>query len=299
MWRLHGDPKYTQAALVDLFTVTEAQSFYACQANELSFVEATSNDMISKLGKGPRAKARKAALKPWPEFVFYTDALLRYASRIDEFGLTGPCHQLLIEVLKRYDFEPALTDPAMIKSWAAQLINYVYWAKQLGVRDYLDTYTKAFNAVYPNEQDEQLDKKQFRNKVYGLTHFVFAASGYYQKPVDAKEFAWILDYFEANIERIIKDGTDDIIAEVGVSFLLAGKEDHPVVSKTRNHIIGSFDEQAQFIPSISGRISYASGEHRNMLAMMLLGWTGELHPGPHLAKLKQTQKYLPKQVKSK
>lgn len=298
-YRMTGNDIYANAALVDLYAVTESQAFYACQLDKPGFIDTEAKKAISVLGKGPRAKARKKALKPFPEFLFYTDVLLRFSSRIDEFGLTGPCNDKLISTLKKANLEQGLTDKAMIKSWAAQLINYVYWAKQLGVGDYLSSYKQAFIEVYPNENDHKLSKKQFRNKLYGMTHFIFAASEYYQHQVDAKEFDWILKYFENNIERILKDATDDIIAEVGISFHLAGLSDNKVVSLTQNHIINAYDPKEQFILSPMGNPDMAMGEHRNVLAMMLLDWPKELHQGPYFHKIKATKKYLPKLVEIK
>lgn len=296
-FRMTGDTSYANAALVDLFAVTEAQAFYACNLDKPGFILEQADKAISVLGKGPRAKARKKALQPFPEFLFYTDVLLRFSSRIDEFGLTGPCHEQLLQALKSTDLKRGLTDEAMIESWAAQLINYVYWAKQIGVGDYLEDYKAAFNSVYPDGRDKQLDKKQYRNKLYGMTHFIFAASEYYQHNVSAKEFDWILAHFENNIDRILEDATDDIIAEVGISFLLAGKPDHGVVRRTQEHIIEAFDSEEQIIPSPRGNPDLVIGEHRNVLAMMLLDWPEKLHRGPYLAELKATSKYLPKQVK--
>lgn len=296
MYRMTGNDKYANAALTDLFVISENQSFYACKLKDQTFVAEQSQLAIDALGKGPRAKARQKALAPFPEFLFYTDILLRTASRIDEFGLQGPCHQELINALKATDLKTGLTDPAMIKSWAAQLINYVYWAKQLGVGDYVDVYKQAFNQVYPAANDAKLTKAQFRNKLYGMTHFIFAASGYYQKDVDAKEFAWILSYFDANIERILTDATADIITEVGISFLLAGQDNHPVVAKTKAAIAARYQADLQVIPSPRGNPDLTSGEHRNVLAIMLFNWPERLHPGPKLAELKVTKKLLPKQV---
>ncbi|MCL1039216.1 DUF3541 domain-containing protein [Shewanella submarina] len=299
MYRMTGDDKYANSALVDLYAVTNSQAWYACQLDDKEFVKQASLTAISKLGKGPRAKARKKALKPFPEFIFYTDVLLRFASRIDEFGLTGPCHNKMIAMLKSKDLKTGLTDPAMIESWAAQLINYVYWAKQLGVGDYRQEYKEAFLTTYPHSEDDKLSKAQFRNKLYGMTHFVFAASEYYQHQVSATEFTWILDYFDANIERILTDATPDIIAEVGISFLLAGKEDHKVVAKTRDAMVKAFNAKENIIPSPRGNPDLALGEHRNVLAMMLINWPETLHKGPYLAELKATKKYLPKGVKPK
>ncbi|QLE85687.1 MULTISPECIES: DUF3541 domain-containing protein [Shewanella] len=298
-FRMTGDEKYANAALIDLYAVTESQAFYACQLDKPGFIESESKRAISVLGNGPRAKARKKALKPFPEFLFYTDVLLRFSSRIDEFGLVGPCDDKLRAALKKTDLRQGLTDKAMIEAWAAQLINYVYWAKQIGVGDYVDEYKAAFNEVYPSDKDEQLSTRQYRNKIYGLTHFIFAASEYYQHRVDVKEFAWILDYFDANIERILEDATDDIIAEVGISFHLAGLSDHRVVKLTQAHIVNAYDVEANIIKSPRGNPDLALGEHRNVLAMMLLQWPEKLHKGPYFHKLKATKKYLPKQVSEK
>ncbi|WP_281213417.1 DUF3541 domain-containing protein [Shewanella insulae] len=296
LYRMTGDDKYANAALVDLYAVTESQAFYACQLDKAGFITQEAQAAIDVLGKGPRAKARKKALAPFPEFLFYTDVLLRFSSRIDEFRLQGPCHDKLVTALKGTDLKRGLTDKAMIEAWAAQLVNYVYWAKQLGVGDYVQAYKAAFNRVYPQSRDAELDKKQFRNKIYGMTHFIFAASEYYQHPVDKAEFAWILNYFEANIDRILKDATDDIIAEVGISFHLAGMSDNPVVKQTQRHIMAAFDPKVQTIPSPRGNPDLALGEHRNVLAMMLLDWPKTLHQGPYFHRLKATKKYLPKLV---
>ncbi|WOT06652.1 DUF3541 domain-containing protein [Shewanella youngdeokensis] len=298
-YRMTGENRYANAALVDLYAVTEAQAFYACNLNDTDFVNQQAHKAIAALGSGPRAKARKKALAPFPEFIFYTDLLLRYASRINEFGLTGPCHQSMVHTLQKIDLKKGLTDQAMIESWAAQLINYVYWARQIGVGDYLADYKQAFTSVYPDKRDSKLNRKQYRNKLYGMTHFIFAASEYYQQPVDAKEFEWILGYFERNIERILNDATDDIIAEVGISFLLANKANNPVVAKTQQHIITAFNHQEQMIPSPRGNPSLVMGEHRNVLAMMLLNWPDTLYQGPYLSELEETKKYLPKQVQAK
>ncbi|MBV7315717.1 DUF3541 domain-containing protein [Shewanella sp. NIFS-20-20] len=296
MYRMTGDEKYANAALTDLYVVSSTQAFYACQLNDKQFVTAQAQQAIDKLGKGPRAKARKKALAPFPEFLFYTDILLRTSSRIDEFGLEGPCHDQLLAGLKASDLKQGLTDPAMIKAWAAQLINYAYWAKQIGVGDYIEQYKQAFNAVYPANQDKQLSKAQFRNKLYGMTHFIFADSQYYQRSVDAEKFAWILSYFEANIDRILTDATADIITEVGISFLLAGQENNPVVDKTKAAISAQYNAEYQVIPSPRGNPDLAMGEHRNVLAIMLFNWPKTLHKGPLLGELSATKHLLPKQV---
>jgi len=297
-FRMTGETQYANGSLIDLLTITERQAYYSCNLDKPGFIKSESQIKMAKLGQGPRAKARKHAIAPYPNFILYSE-LINDANRVDEFGFTGPCHDLMIKTLKNANLAPALTDKKMIKAWAAQLINYVYWAKQLGVGDYYDAYKTAFINTYPNSEDDKLEKSQFKNKIYGMTHFIFAASEYYQHSVDSKEFQWILDYFEHNIERILTDTTEDIITEVGISFLITGNGSNPVVDKVEQHVIAAYDPNAMMIPSPHGTTELASGEHRNVLAMMLLDWPETLHKGPYLNDIASTKKYLPKLVKPK
>lgn len=299
MYRMTGNEKYANSALVDLYTVTEAQAYFGCNLNNDHFRQQATQASIDNLGKGPRAKARKKALAPFSEFIFYTDILLRYASRINEFGLIGPCHQQVINSLKKQDLTAGFTNKAMIKAWSAQLANYAYWAKQLGVGDYVEQYTRAFRNTYPDNQDHDLSKRQFKNKIYGMTHFIFAASEYYQDTVDKHKFQWVLSYFENNIDRILAETTPDIIAEVGISFLLANDVDNPVIDKTKQAVLKAYDSNIRFIPSPMGNPSLTLGEHRNVLAIMLLKWPTTLHKGPYLAEIAATKKNLPKGVQAK
>lgn len=62
------------------------------------------------------------------------------------------------------------------------------------------------------------------------------------------------------------------MAEVGIAFLLAGLEDDPVVLKTRQFIQAAVDKERGLIPSTSGDFDLSLGEHRNVLAIMLLDW---------------------------
>ena len=102
--------------------------------------------------------------------------------------------------------------------------------------------------------------------------------------MDAEEFAWGLDYFADNIQRIIDETKADIYTEVGISFLLAGQDDHPAVARVKRALRAYYDPQARMIPSESGGTGLAHGEHRNVLAIMLFRWPQRLHPGPDLSR---------------
>lgn len=105
-----------------------------------------------------------------------------------------------------------------------------------------------------------------------MTHIIFADSEYYQHPVNEHQYQWIYDYFRSNIDTILLRAKEDVIAEVGISFLLAGLNDDPVVEKTRQAIQASINPEQGMIPSVSGDFDLVHGEHRNVLAVMLLDW---------------------------
>jgi hypothetical protein len=127
-----------------------------------------------------------------------------------------------------------------------------------------------------------LDDRQFGDKVYGLTHIVISASGYYQHTLDRSTYAWILDYFSANRKRILKRLPADIISEVGVCFLLCEDTTNALVDLCRQKVAEQFDPKAGLIRSPLGSADLLLGEHRNILAYILLSWSEKLWPGPSL-----------------
>ncbi len=119
----------------------------------------------------------------------------------------------------------------MIEAWAAQLANQVYWLRQLGEQDVVKAFTDAFRSTYQISLDKKLSPQQYGNKIYGMTHIIFGDSQYYQKQVNEADHQWIYDYFRDNIDTIILRSKEDVIAEVGITFLLAGLDNDPVVEK--------------------------------------------------------------------
>ncbi len=54
--------------------------------------------------------------------------------------------------------------------------------------------------------------------------------------------------------------------------MIGGRQIDEVVTKTREHIKASIDRDKGMIPSTSGDFDLSYGEHRNVLAIMLLDW---------------------------
>ncbi|MCQ1057963.1 DUF3541 domain-containing protein [Photobacterium sp. ZSDE20] len=276
MYRQTQDPKYQAAIWSDMARVASRLNFFATEVYTSEQIDTYSAERIARYDRKEDARSdlRYETTKDKPEYYYLGVDLLGSMARANEYGLKHREDAKLREVIRRYDFKEYATDPEMIRAWAAQLANQVYWLRQLGEQDVVDDFTAAFKETYPDSLDGKLTDQQFMNKVYGLTHIIFAATEYYQHSVKESDYQWIYDYYRDNIDTIIARAKEDVIAEVGINFLLAGLKDDPVVDKTRKAIQHSLNRQAGIIPAINGSTSLLDGEHRNVLAIMLLDWRG-------------------------
>ncbi len=274
MYRQTSNEKYRSAIWSDLARVASRLSRYADEIHTPEQIYLYTQKRLEKyLDKDDtRSKLRYTVTKHNPEYFYLGVGLLGSMARADEYGLKHKQDEKLREIIRRYDFSTYVQDTGMIQAWAAQLANQVYWLRQLGEQDVVDLFIESFRKTYPDDQDEFLTNQQYGNKLYGMTHIIFADSEYYQHNVSEEEHQWIFDYFRNNIDTILLKAKEDIIAEVGISFLLAGLDDDPVVTKTRQHIKDSIDRDKGMIPSTSGDFDLTYGEHRNVLAIMLLDW---------------------------
>lgn len=233
-----------------------------------------------------KQRRRRRMLAEWGEIAYakglaFKLTQAKYHGLLNEAALPG--HRQALDYLASVDFRTFLLDREVMAVYAAQVANLAYYLEELGIVDLREEVVSAFRRQYPPARDARLSTAEYRNKVYGMTHFVIAASDYYQRPVDGEEFGWVLDEFAGGLDRILLDTKEDIIAEVGISFLLAGEEAHPAVRRLRDAILDAYDPRVRMVPSERGGTDLASGEHRNVLAIMLLDWPDRLYPGPALA----------------
>ena len=274
MYRQTLDNKYSAAIWSDLARVTSRLNYFAADVKTPEQIYLYSEKRLQYyVGKDDeRSLHRFTVTKHSPEYLYLGVDLLGSMARADEYGLKHLQDKQLRQVIRRYDFNRYATDPDMIRAWAAQLANQVYWLRQLDEQDVVNPFINAFRLTYPDNKDSKLSPQQYGNKLYGMTHIIFADSEYYQKQVNEKDHQWIYDYFRKNIDEIIVRAKEDVIAEVGIAFLLAGLDNDPVVDKTRATIAAAVDQQKGMVPSASGDFDFANGEHRNVLAIMLLDW---------------------------
>lgn len=276
MYRQTQDPRYLPAIWSDLARVASKLNTISSKIDQTDAFDAyiKRRNQSFDNAKTTRSKLRQQTLKYHPDYLVYGVDILGAMARADEYELMGLADEKLKAKLKQADFKTYFTDEGMIKAWAAQLANQVYWLRQLDVADYTQEFKQSFQSTYPDAKDKSLSDQQFSNKIYGLSHIIFGATEYYQHQLDEEEFAWIYDYYRANIDEIIRRTKPDVIAEVGINFLLAGLDDDPVVAKTQAAISQAIDPEYGYILSTQGSPDKDSGEHRNVLAIMLLDWQG-------------------------
>lgn len=274
MYRQTLDDKYAAAVWSDMARVASKLSRLSNDVHTMEQIVLYSEKRVaSYVGDDDERSVRRYNItKHMPEYLYLGVDLLGSMARANEYGLEHKNDAKLREIIRRYDFSRYVTNEDMVKAWAAQLANQVYWLRQLGEQDVVDEFVETFKKAYPDDKDKKLSSQQFGNKIYGMTHVIFGDSEYYQHQVSEQEHQWIYDYFRENIDTILLRAKEDVIAEVGLTFLLAGLEDDPVVEKTRLAIQSSIDKKRGMIPSITGDFDLEYGEHRNVLAIMLLDW---------------------------
>ncbi|MDL5027164.1 DUF3541 domain-containing protein [Vibrio sp. TMPB1044] len=274
MYRQTLDDKYSAAVWSDMARVASKLNTLSNDVQTMEQIVLYSEKRVaSYVGDSDERSVRRYNItKHMPEYLYLGVDLLGSMARANEYGLEHKNDAKLREIIRRYDFSRYVTNEDMVKAWAAQLANQVYWLRQLGEQNVVDEFVDTFKKAYPDDKDKKLSSQQYGNKIYGMTHVIFGDSEYYQHQVSEQDHQWIYDYFRENIDTILLRAKEDVIAEVGLTFLLAGLEDDPVVEKTRLAIQASIDEKYGMIPSITGDFDLEYGEHRNVLAIMLLDW---------------------------
>lgn len=232
-----------------------------------------------------RQRQRAALFEAYPGIAFATDLVFRMV-QLEYYGLLdaamGDDAEVVYQALADADFGSFLLSETAMRHYAAQAANQVWFLYQLGVADLRDPFMQRFQEVYPPSGDAYLSRAEWHNKIYGMTHIVIAASRYYQDTLPTDSFAWITDYFIEQLPLLLDTATEDILAEVGISLALTNQLSHPAVESIRQALITAYDAEARMIPSPSGSTDFARGEHRNVLAVMLLIWPDQLYTGPHI-----------------
>lgn len=285
LYRISGEPRYLAPLESHGRRLLAQLERDIAGLEEPSYAQARAQQIVADYPqRTAKQRARQVMLAKWGEIAFARQLLFRLV-QADYYGLleTLPDHQRALDYLRGLAWQRFLTDPEVVRLYTAQVANQAWFLHQLGVVDLRQEMREAFLSVFPAESVADLEQADYRNRLYGMTHIVIADSHYYQRWVPAERHDWILEALADEIERILDQATEDIQAEVALVFLLTGNEGHPVVTRIRQRLVASVDPRSGIVPSQKGEIDLARGEHRNVLAIMVLSWPGRLHPGPDLS----------------
>ncbi|MBD3160751.1 MAG: DUF3541 domain-containing protein, partial [Candidatus Eisenbacteria bacterium] len=230
-------------------------------------------------------EARKEMFASRKEMLFHR-RILYIAHKLRDYGLHERQFRDEYEAARRHlkgvDFAEFLLDPNVIRPYAAQTSNLVFWLKRTEVVDLEAEYTQAFKDVFMDEDDDHLSAADYQNKLYGLTHFIIADSHYYQRTLPPEKHRWILDYFDRHILEILSWSKPDIIAEIALCFRLCRLPEHRVVRMAEEYLVTAFDPSLGYIPSGAPSDDFSISEHRNAVAYLVLADWENLHDGPFL-----------------
>ncbi len=239
----------------------------------------------------PRRKRRLLYYQKNPEVILYIETIL-YLFLIKSLGLekTGNLAELYnraVDYLKSRDIYKYFLELDLIKAYPSECANIVYNSAFLGIFDKRkELLEKSEN--YWLQVINPADNSVWLDKIYALTHLIIAASDYYQKFVNKKEFSWILDYFERDYRQIIKNVSPDCVGEMALCFKLAGDFSNPVIVKVQKFLAAKFDKSLGYIPRESGN-SLSTAEHRNVVATMIFTDFKTLYSGPDLSKVSSVE----------
>lgn len=295
MYRISGNEKYLYPVITDMMVIANLLNNDIDGLNDPDYRRQRELIILNRFNlTKEKHKRRYQLLKQYPQLAFSL-ALLANVNMVHEVNLLNTAFfsetDKALKFLKQQSFSAFFLNPAVVEIYSPQLATYVFFLSDLGIAELRKEFTLEFQKVFMEANDKDLSELQYGQKLYGLTHFIIGASRNYQRPVSRAEYSWIYNYFENNIDTIIDRAKPDIIAEVGIAFLLAGENDHPVIEKTRQAVSESYNKKLNMIPSTSGDDDLNHGEHRNVLAIMLLTWPDRLYPGPDLKASRQYQNF--------
>lgn len=286
MYRVTGDSTYIPQIIEVIPSIRQQLRDDLDSLSDSTYVSRRREMLLQELGEGNRKSRARSELFRSRGNLIVDLTILTNCYRVADHTAQRSEDDSLIERAKQYlksvNFTSLTSDQRMVVDYSAQAANAIYYLYFLGIADFRADYLNHFRHVFPDAADNRLSNLEFGDKIYGLTHLIIASSRYYQQTVDTTEVNWILRYFESRRKRILNSTKPDIVAEVGICFLLAGDFTSPLVDACRRRVSGEFSATEKMIPSTSGTIDIESGEHRNVLAYILLAWPSQLYSGPVL-----------------
>lgn len=244
-----------------------------------------------KLLSSLRIKERYLFYEKNPRTKLYLD-VLQYLIYVDKFNLWDFIlkkeKNRFIEILRRESFIKLFLNDEAIKTNGSYIFNSLSVLKKIEICDLTEKAVCILKKIYFNEDlsiKRNISKNEIISMLYSLTHLIIADTLYYERYCN--KYGWVTDFFAKNLDFIIKNSTEDVLAEVGLCFKFCRKENlyKKEFRKIKRHILIKFStlklRKAQYI---------IKNEHTNSLIMLLFAENEEIFKGPDLSKNKMMQK---------
>lgn len=287
LYRITGDKKYTRP--IELYFLSKFNKLkrFVSGIDDLEQQKAMGLKLIEEsTQKNRKARIIKRAevYRTLPEFKYYQEVVW-FFNKLNE-------HQILnilvnnaddiLQKLNKINFKNYLSNEKLITLDPVQTANTVFHLRNLGLQNHVDSFIGAVNKIFNNP----LSIEEYMNKLYSYTHILISETNYYQKFLDNK-YQWIYDFFDSEINNIIKLDSD-IIAEIGVCYRMA-KLNNAQLDKIKSHLTKEISNHGLLIRNgdLDEIKKIENLEHRNVLAIMLFSEYNKLFPGPNLETIQQ------------
>lgn len=190
------------------------------------------------------------------------------------------------ENFKRYILENWLkiieqTNEEHFYWFPVQTINNFYYVKSLKLfpTELVNELEKKFLSKMFNTFKDTTDTLDFNRLLYAMTHVIIGDSWFYETSVESSNYGAIINFLKMNFNRIIKDGTNDIITEIGVVFLICNEFEE--ARKYKKYVVTQIGKDNLVEPKIPLKYNVLkdkidSLEHTNILAIMLFKNLGKI-----------------------
>lgn len=242
------------------------------------------NDILSAKTSA-KSQQRRNLLAQHKNYLF-DRRLLFLTYQIKSLGLqdeAGKNFHKAMCYLKKVPFHETILKEDIIKYDATRATNVVFYLKLLDLADWVQEYEKAFFRNFRINSSAKLSHFEFLNLIYGMTHFVIASSDYYQRFLDKDEFSWIFDTFTLYQQRILTELPPDALAEVGLCYKLAKRNNTNFLEKIREKLFKYYRDDQKIMQCKLGRdIDYEKMEHCNAVTLLFLHPIKTLKRGPKI-----------------
>lgn len=239
-----------------------------------------------------RTKERYLYYQRNPKAKLYLD-VLQYLIYIDKFNLWDLFipgkKKKLINIFKKEDFEKLFLNEEVIKTNGSYVFNALVMLNKLGVCDLTEKALVILKNIYFDEKfsiKKNLTVDDFISLLYSLTHIIIADTFYYERC--CKKYDWIIKFFSRNLEFVIKNSTNDLLAEIGICFKLCKKENKfkKEFVKIKRLVYASFSFE-----KTSDKKTIVAKEHTNSIIALLFSSNSNFFHGPDLSKNEIIQKW--------